>query len=423
MEKLVITANGPLLGDVNISGAKNAALPLLLTPILAQSASTFTNVPDLLDIKTTFELLSSFGAKLDVQSDAVTIDATQLDSTEAHYELVSKMRASILVLGPLLARYHQAKVSLPGGCAIGARPVNLHLAGLEKMGATIEVKEGYVYASAKGGLKGASLFMDTVSVGATENLLMAATLAKGETCIENAAQEPEIVDLAKCLNNMGAKITGAGSPVIKIIGVDKLHGCQHAILPDRIETGTFLVAAAATSGAIRCTSVQPGTLDAVLRKLEHAGAKLRVGEDWISLDMQGNRPAAVSVVTAPHPAFPTDMQAQFLSMNTVAQGHASVTETIFENRFMHVPELVRMGARIHLKGNSAYTEGSDQLTGAQVKATDLRASASLIIAGLVADGKTEVSEIHHLDRGYDRIERKLTGLGASIQRVLQDERN
>lgn len=423
MEKLVITSNGPLLGDIDISGAKNAALPLLLTPILARSASTFINVPDLLDINTTFSLLSSFGAKLDSQSDSVTIDATQIHSTEAHYELVSKMRASILVLGPLLARYHQAKVSLPGGCAIGARPVNLHLSGLEKMGATIEVKEGYVYASAAGGLKGASLFMDTVSVGATENLLMAATLAKGETCIENAAQEPEIVDLAKCLNSMGAKITGAGTPVIKIIGVDELHGCQHSVLPDRIETGTFLVAAAATGGAIRCTSAQPGSLDAVLRKLEHAGAMIRVGEDWISLDMQGRLPAAVSVVTAPHPAFPTDMQAQFLSMNTVAQGHASVTETIFENRFMHVPELVRMGARIHLQGNSAYTEGNDRLTGAQVKATDLRASASLIIAGLVADGQTEVGEIHHLDRGYDRIERKLTSLGACIERVFHDERN
>jgi UDP-N-acetylglucosamine 1-carboxyvinyltransferase len=418
VDKLVIKKSPPLKGTVRISGAKNAALPVLISSLLADSACTFSNVPNLRDINTTLLLLKDFGATTNqTDSDTVEIDASHLNSVTASYDLVRTMRASILVLGPLLAKYGRANVSLPGGCAIGARPVNLHLAGLEKMGAKIDVEEGYIRASVNGRLQGARIFMDMVSVGATENLMMAAALAQGTTIIENAAREPEIVDLANCLNAMGGHVKGAGSDKITIDGVEHLHGCNYSILPDRIETGTFLVAAAISRGKIRCENAAPDTLDAVLSKLEQAGAEIKVGEDWIELDMHGKLPNAVSLKTMPHPGFPTDMQAQFVTLNVVAEGSGVITETIFENRFMHVPELQRMGAHIDLEGNSAVTPGSSQLRGAQVMATDLRASASLVIAGLVAEGETTVNRIYHLDRGYEQIEAKLGNLGANIERV------
>ncbi|WP_371194924.1 UDP-N-acetylglucosamine 1-carboxyvinyltransferase [Glaciecola sp. SC05] len=418
MDKLVIKKSPPLKGTVVISGAKNAALPVLISSLLADSACTFTNVPKLRDINTTLLLLKDLGATTNqTASDTVEIDASKLESVTASYDLVRTMRASILVLGPLLAKHGRANVSLPGGCAIGARPVNLHLSGLEKMGAKIDVEEGYIRASVSGRLKGARIFMDMVSVGATENLMMAAALADGETIIENAAREPEIVDLGNCLNAMGAKVSGAGTDSIHIIGVESLHGCTYSILPDRIETGTFLVAAALSRGSVRCEKAAPHTLDAVLSKLEQCGAEIKVGDDWIELDMKGRQPKAVSLKTMPHPGFPTDMQAQFVTLNAVAQGSGIITETIFENRFMHVPELQRMGASIDLEGNSALTPGSSHLKGAQVMATDLRASASLVIAGLIADGQTTVNRIYHLDRGYENIEEKLRKLGGNIERV------
>ncbi len=420
MDKLVINKSPALKGSVIISGAKNAALPLLIASLLADSVCTYTNVPNLKDIKTTLLLLKDLGASTNhIDTNSVEINASQLESVTASYDLVKTMRASILVLGPLLAKHGRANVSLPGGCAIGARPVNLHLSGLEKMGAKIDVEEGYVRASVNGRLQGARIYMDIVSVGATENLMMAASLAEGVTVIENAAREPEIVDLADCLNAMGAKVSGAGTENITIEGVERLNGCEYSILPDRIETGTFLVAAAVTKGHIRCENAAPHTLDAVLNKLEQAGAKISVGEDWIELDMQGKAPTAVNIKTVPHPGFPTDMQAQFVTLNAVAEGAGVVTETIFENRFMHVPELQRMGAKIELQGNAAITEGASVLKGAPVMATDLRASASLIIAGLVAEGETTVSRIYHLDRGYEKIESKLGNLGANIQRVAE----
>lgn len=420
MDKLVIQTSPPLEGSVVISGAKNAALPLLIACLLSDRACTFNNVPNLRDINTSLSLLAELGVTVSqLTNNTVTLDAKTLTSVTASYELVSTMRASILVLGPLLAKHGKANVSLPGGCAIGARPVNLHLAGLEKMGAIISVDEGYVRASVDGRLKGARIFMDMVSVGATENLMMAAAIADGETVLENAAREPEIVDLAKCLNSMGAKIEGAGSDSIRIQGVAELLGCKHNVLPDRIETGTFLVAAAATGGKVRCTNAAPETLDAVIDKLEQAGAQMTIGENWIELDMQGQKPKAVNLKTAPHPGFPTDMQAQFVALNTIAEGTGVITETIFENRFMHVPELHRMGADISLEGNSAVSKGTSNLRGAQVMATDLRASASLVIAGLVADGETSVSRIYHLDRGYESIEKKLSALGANITRTKE----
>ena len=420
MDKLVINKSPALAGTVIISGAKNAALPLLISSLLADTPCSFENVPALRDINTTLLLLKDFGAKINqIDKNQVEIDASKLDSVTASYDLVSTMRASILVLGPLLAKHGKANVSLPGGCAIGARPVNLHLAGLEKMGAEIEVEEGYIRASVNGRLKGARIFMDMVSVGATENLLMAATLADGDTILENAAREPEIVDLANCLNRMGAKITGAGSDSIKITGVKRLKGCHYSVLPDRIETGTFLVAAAASRGQVRCERAAPHTLDAVLSKLELAGAVITTGEDWVELDMQGKAPKAVNLKTMPHPGFPTDMQAQFVTLNTVAEGSGVITETIFENRFMHVPELQRMGAEIELEGNNALTRGGSALNGAQVMATDLRASASLVIAGMLAEGETTVNRIYHLDRGYEAIEDKLSALGAKIKRVKE----
>ncbi|PKG99915.1 UDP-N-acetylglucosamine 1-carboxyvinyltransferase [Paraglaciecola sp. MB-3u-78] len=418
MDKLIIEACPPLNGSVTISGAKNAALPILMSSILADSTCYFDNVPELRDIYTSLSLLSELGAKAyrqDAQS--VVIDPSSIDNFNASYELVKTMRASILVLGPLLAKFGQANVSLPGGCAIGARPVNLHLQGLEQMGAKIDVDNGYIRASVNGKLRGAHIFMDVVSVGATENLMMAACLAQGETILENAAKEPEIVDLAHCLNAMGAKVSHAGSDKIVIQGVESLSGCRYRVLPDRIETGTFLIAAAVTGGKIRCEQAAPKTLEAVMDKLSKAGAKLTVGDDWIELDMTNRQLISVDIKTAPHPGFPTDMQAQFVALNCLAEGTSVVTENIFENRFMHVPELQRMGADISLQANSAVCNGKSILKGAQVMATDLRASASLVIAGLVAEGQTTVDRIYHLDRGYEHIERKLNGLGANIKRV------
>lgn len=406
-------------GTVQISGAKNAALPILMSALLADSPCRFDNVPDLRDVNTSLALLQELGASAVRQEDgSVQIDSSSLDNYTASYDLVKTMRASILVLGPLLARYGEANVSLPGGCAIGARPVNLHLAGLEQMGAEIEVVSGYIKAKVASRLKGAHIFMDTVSVGATENLMMAAALADGTTVLENAAREPEIVDLAECLNRMGARVCDAGTDKITIQGVEQLSGCRYRVLPDRIETGTFLVAAAATRGRIRCENAAPHTLEAVLAKLEQAGAKISTTDTSISLDMMGQAPKSVSITTAPHPGFPTDMQAQFVTLNTLAEGTGIVTETIFENRFMHVPELQRMGANIELQGNRAVSVGSSSLTGSPVMATDLRASASLVIAGLAAQaGETSVERIYHLDRGYEHIEVKLRALGAHIERV------
>lgn len=417
MDRLRIKQSPSLSGTVQISGAKNAALPVLISSILADGPCVYTNVPKLRDINTTLLLLRDLGADVNqIETNSVEIDASDLNSVTASYDLVRTMRASILVLGPLLAKYGRANVSLPGGCAIGARPVNLHLTGLEKMGAKVDVEEGYVRASVNGRLRGARIFMDMVSVGATENLMMAAALADGETIIENAAREPEIVDLANCLNAMGANVKGAGTDKITIDGVESLKGCEYHILPDRIETGTFLVAAAVTKGKILCEKAAPDTLDAVLSKLEQAGAIIETGDDWISLDMQGKSPKAVSLKTLPHPGFPTDMQAQFVTLNVVAEGAGVVSETIFENRFMHVPELIRMGATIELEGHNALTPGGSKLKGAPVMATDLRASASLVIAGLVASGETVVNRIYHLDRGYEQIEHKLGALGALITR-------
>lgn len=418
MDKLTIKASPPLAGDVIISGAKNAALPILMAGVLAETDFVVSNVPNLRDVSTSCKLLRCLGAEVTELGDGqIRISTTNLNEFCAPYDLVKTMRASILILGPLLARYGTADVSLPGGCAIGARPVNLHLHGLEMMGAKIEVKEGYIKARVDGRLKGAHIFMDMVSVGATENLLMAAALADGETVIENAAREPEVIDLANCLIAMGAKITGIGSATLRIQGVERLQGCHYRVMPDRIETGSFLVAAAVTRGRIRCLKADPASLESVVAKLEDAGATITTGEDWIELDMQGKRPKAVNIKTAPYPGFPTDMQAQFCVLNALAQGTATITETIFENRFMHVPELIRMGATMELEGNTCIIHGIESLSGAQVMATDLRASASLVIAGLVADGQTIVDRIYHLDRGYEHIENKFQGLGAEVVRI------
>ncbi|MCL1090724.1 UDP-N-acetylglucosamine 1-carboxyvinyltransferase [Shewanella profunda] len=418
MDKLTIQASPPLAGDVIISGAKNAALPILMAGVLAETDFVISNVPNLRDVSTSCKLLRCLGAEVTELGDGqIRISTTNLNEFCAPYDLVKTMRASILILGPLLARYGTADVSLPGGCAIGARPVNLHLHGLEMMGAKIEVKEGYIKARVDGRLKGAHIFMDMVSVGATENLLMAAALADGETVIENAAREPEVIDLANCLIAMGAKITGVGSATLRIQGVERLQGCHYRVMPDRIETGSFLVAAAVTRGRIRCLKADPASLESVIAKLEDAGAKITTGSDWIELDMQGKRPKAVNIKTAPYPGFPTDMQAQFCVLNALAQGTATITETIFENRFMHVPELIRMGATMELEGNTCIIQGIESLSGAQVMATDLRASASLVIAGLVAEGQTIVDRIYHLDRGYEHIEQKFQGLGAHVERI------
>ena len=404
-------------GEVTISGAKNAALPILMATLLSETPIKISNVPRLNDIETTIKLLTQLGAKVEwIDDNTLMIDAGNVDQHKASYELVKTMRASILVLGPLLARFGHAEVSLPGGCAIGARPVNLHIHGLKLMGADIEVESGYIVARNQGRLQGATIFMDTVSVTGTENLMMAAALAQGVTIIENAAREPEIVDLANCLNAMGAKVSGAGTDTLSIEGVERLTGSEYSVMPDRIETGTFLVAAAVTQGKVKCLNTDPRALDAVLSKLQEAGADITTGEDWIELAMN-KKPKAVNIRTAPHPAFPTDMQAQFVTLNAIAEGTATTTETIFENRFMHVPELQRMGASITLEGNTAITKGVNSLNGAQVMATDLRASASLVIAGLVAETETQVDRIYHIDRGYQHIEDKLQALGANITRI------
>ena len=417
MDKLLISGGIPLQGEIRISGAKNAALPIIVATLLADEPVTIGNIPHLNDITTTMELLGRMGVSLTINERmSIEVDPTTIEHMVAPYELVKTMRASILVLGPLLARHGQAEVSLPGGCAIGSRPVNLHIHGLQAMGAEISVENGYIKARADR-LRGAKIVLDVVTVTGTENLMMAATLAEGTTVIENAAKEPEVTDLANFLIAMGARIEGAGTDTLVIEGVERLHGCQYTVLPDRIETGTYLVAAAVTGGRVRLKDTDPGLLDAVLIKLEEAGAVIDSGPDWIALDMQGRRPQAVDVSTAPYPAFPTDMQAQFTVLDAIADGQGVITETVFENRFMHVLELQRMGADITLKGNTAFCKGVPTLTGAPVMATDLRASASLVLAGLVAEGQTVVERIYHIDRGYECIEEKLQQLGAQIRRV------
>jgi len=417
LNRLLIEGGGRLDGEIRISGAKNATLPILAAALLAETPITIGNVPHLHDVTTTVTLLRRMGVEVTVgEHMALEVDPSTIKEMIAPYELVRTMRASILVLGPLLARFGQAEVSLPGGCAIGSRPVELHLKGLAAMGADIDVRNGYIYASAKR-LHGAHILMDLVSVTGTENLMMAAALAEGETTIENAAREPEVVDLANCLIKMGAKIEGAGTETLTIQGVDSLQGCYYEVLPDRIETGTYLVAGALTGGRVRVKRTRPDMMQAVLDKLREAGAEITSADDWIELDMKGRRPQAVTIRTAPYPAFPTDMQAQFTALNTVSEGAGVVTETVFENRFMHVQELVRMGARIQLEGNTAMIHGVQRLTAAPVLATDLRASASLVLAGLVAEGETVVDRIYHIDRGYECIEEKLAQLGARIRRV------
>ncbi len=418
MDKLFIKGSGPTRGKVRISGAKNSTLPILAATLLASEPMVVRNVPHLQDVTTMIELMACMGIVpvIDDQM-GVGVDASTISSFKAPYELVKTMRASILVLGPLVARFGEAEVSLPGGCAIGSRPVDLHLRGLEMMGAHVTVKEGYIHAHTKGRLTGARIVFDTVTVTGTENLLMAATLAKGRTILENAAREPEVVDLANCLRSMGAQIEGAGTDTIKIEGVERLHGGYHSVIPDRIETGTYLIAAAASRGSILVKETNPSLLDSVLLKLEEAGAHIVTGADWISLDMRGNRPRAINIKTAPYPGFPTDMQAQFSVMNAVAEGTGLITEMVFENRFMHAQELVRMGANITVQGNTLITQGVDRLQGAPVKATDLRASASLVIAGIIADGETTIERIYHIDRGYECIEEKFQALGANIRRI------
>ena len=418
MDKLVIRGGTPIRGSVRISGSKNAALPILATTLLTASELRFSNVPHLRDVSTMLRLLASMGARVEQGADGVvTARSDAVTDFSAPYDLVKTMRASILVLGPLLARFGRAHVSFPGGCAIGSRPIDLHLRGLQAMGAIIEIDGGYINAHCEGRLRGAHILFDKVTVGGTENLLMAATLAAGRTVLENAAREPEIVDLANCLVAMGARISGVGSDTLVIEGVDALGGCAHAVIPDRIETGTFLVAAAATRGQVHLDATRGDLLEAVLVKLVEAGATIEQGSDWISLDMQGRRPRAVSLRTAPYPGFPTDMQAQFTAMNAVAEGTSTMTETIFENRLMQVQEMQRMGAHIAVEGRTAIIEGQPGLKGAPVMASDLRASAALVIAGLVATGETAVDRIYHVDRGYERIEEKFSQLGADIRRV------
>ena len=417
MDKIVVQGAGPLDGEVKISGAKNSALPILISSLLVDGTLTLSNVPHLQDITTTMGLLSHLGVQMQVNENMhIAADSSAVDQIRAPYELVKTMRASILVLGPLLARMGHAEVSLPGGCAIGSRPVNLHIKGLEAMGAEVIIEDGYIKATCKR-LQGARMFMDIVSVTGTENLMMAASLAQGISVIENAAREPEIVDLANCLNAMGAKISGAGTDEITIEGVDSLYSASHRVIADRIETGTYLVAGVATRGRVKALNTEPKYLEAVLNKLDEAGCTISLGDDFVEVNMQGTQPKAVSLKTAPHPAFPTDMQAQFVTMNALAQGTGTVVETIFENRFMHVHELQRMGADIQLEGNTAVVTGREMLQAAPVMATDLRASASLVIAGLMAEGPTVIDRIYHIDRGYECIEEKFAGLGANIKRI------
>ncbi|MEL7043996.1 MAG: UDP-N-acetylglucosamine 1-carboxyvinyltransferase [Pseudomonadota bacterium] len=420
MDKLLICGGRRLDGELRISGAKNAALPILAATLLADEPVTVSNLPHLHDITTMIELLGCMGVDLTIDERmSIEVDARSITQYAAPYELVKTMRASSLVLGPTLARHGRARVSFPGGCAIGSRPVDLHLRGLEAMGARVVVDGGYINASVDGRLRGAHIVLETVTVGGTENLLMAATLAEGRTVIENAAREPEVVDLAHCLIAMGAKITGHGTDRLVIDGVDRLHGCSYEVMPDRIEAGTYLVAAAATGGRVHLREARPEHLEVVLQKLDEAGAETRCGEDWISLDMHGRRPRAVNIRTAPYPGFPTDMQAQFTAMNAIADGTSTVTETVFENRLIQTHEMNRMGAKITIEGNTAVIVGQPQLNGAPVMATDLRASASLVIAGLVARGETLIERIYHIDRGYECIEEKLQTLGADIRRVAE----
>jgi UDP-N-acetylglucosamine 1-carboxyvinyltransferase len=417
MDQLQIQGGVPLSGELEISGAKNAVLPIIVGALLADSPVTLTNIPHLRDVTTSIELLATMGAAITVDERlSLEIDPRTIDRFEVPYELVKTMRASILVLGPLLSKYGEARVSLPGGCAIGSRPVNIHLDGLRAMGADIRVEKGFIVARADR-LQGAHIYMDVVTVTGTENLLMAAVLAKGVTVLENSAREPEVNDLANFLNAMGAQIEGIGSSTLRITGVEKLHGVNYRVIPDRIEAGTYLAAAVVTQGDVTIRRVDPAHLESVLIKFEESGAMLDVGDDWIRCDMRGRTIKPVNIVTMPYPAFPTDMQAQFLVMNTLAKGVAHVKETIFENRFMHVPELIRMGANISIDGNVAITQGVAGLVGAQVMATDLRASASLILAGLAAEGETIINRVYHIDRGYERIEEKLSRVGANIQRL------
>lgn len=423
MEKLIINGNIPLIGEIRISGAKNAALPILAASLLSGAPIQISNIPHLQDVTTIVSLLSQMGVRitLDERSN-IEVNAASLESFHAPYELVRTMRASVLVLGPLLSRFGEAEVSLPGGCAIGTRPVDQHLKGLQAMGADIKIENGYIKAKAKR-LKGATIVMDIITVTGTENIMMAATLAQGQTIIHNAAREPEVEDLANFLNALGAKVSGAGTSTIVIDGVDELGGGCYHVLPDRIETGTYLAAAAITRGKIKLKNTRPDLLESVLLKMEETGAIIDTGADWISLDMQGRRPRAINISTAPYPAFPTDMQAQMMAVNAVAEGTGVITETVFENRFMHVQELQRMGANIALKGNTAICTGINNLHGAPVMATDLRASASLVLAGLAASGETAIDRIYHIDRGYECIEEKLAQLGAKIHRIPSETEN
>ncbi|MDP9500754.1 UDP-N-acetylglucosamine 1-carboxyvinyltransferase [Bisgaard Taxon 45] len=422
MQKFRVYGQSRLRGSVNISGAKNAALPILFAAILAEEPVKLTNVPELKDIDTTLKILRKLGVLVERDTEgAVHLDASKIDHFVAPYELVKTMRASIWALAPLVARFHRGQVSLPGGCSIGARPVDLHISGLERLGASIVLEDGYVKAYVDHCLVGTRIVMEKVSVGATLSIMMAATRAKGKTVIENAAREPEISDTALFLNKMGAKIVGAGTDTITVEGVERLGGCEHRIVPDRIETGTFLVAAAISGGRIECHHTKAETLDAVIDKLREAGAQVDITENSITLDMLGNRPKAVNIRTAPYPGFPTDMQAQFTLLNMVASGTSIITETIFENRFMHIPELIRMGGKAEIEGNTAICHGVDHLSGAEVMATDLRASISLVLAGCIATGETIVDRIYHIDRGYERIEEKLRGLGARIERFSEND--
>jgi UDP-N-acetylglucosamine 1-carboxyvinyltransferase len=418
MDKLLITGKKQLHGEIFASGAKNSALPILAASLLAESPMKVSNLPHLNDVTTMIELLGSMGVDIMLNEDMdVYVDASSIKNLNARYELVKTMRASVLVLGPLLAKFHEAKVALPGGCAIGSRPVNLHIDAMRALGASISLEGGYINAKSDGGLKGNNINFDPVSVTATENVLMAASLAEGETIINNAAKEPEVVDLADCLIRMGAKIKGQGTDKIVIEGVETLQGCDFSVMPDRVETATYLTAVAMTGGDITIKGTRPDSIDSVVNKLREAGALINSGEDWISLKMEINRPRATSLSTGPFPSFPTDMQAQFIALNSIAKGTATVTENVFENRFMHVQEIARMGGKISLKGNTAVIEGIKDLVGAPVMATDLRASASLVLAGLVAKGTTQIDRIYHIDRGYERIEEKLNVLGADIERI------
>ena len=418
MDKLLITGKNELNGEITASGAKNSALPILAASLLADSPMKVANLPHLNDVTTMIELLGSMGIDIMLNEDMdVYVDPSSIKNLNARYELVKTMRASILVLGPLLAKFNKARVALPGGCAIGSRPVNLHIEAMRRMGANISLEGGYINAKSEGRLKGSTIDFDPVSVTATENVLMAASLAEGKTIINNAAKEPEVVDLADCLNKMGAKVKGQGTDRIVIRGVKTLEGCDFSVIPDRVETATYLTAVAMTGGSIKIKRTRPESVDSVLNKLREAGAVIESGEDWISLKMEKDRPKATSLSTGPYPSFPTDMQAQFIALNSIARGTATVTENVFDNRFMHVQEIARMGGKISLKGNTAIIEGIKSLVGAPVMATDLRASASLVLAGLAAKGTTLIDRIYHLDRGYERIEEKLSSLGADIERI------